>query len=141
MITGILTSFGLGFFYFIGAIPAGVASHAPLWLAALAAWLGYSAGGSVVLVAGAPLREWLTRKLKIDPTPDPTKLFWKIWHRFGIWGLALIAPVSVGPQATAVIALALGEPPRRIQLAISLGIIPWTIGFSILTAFGAHAWK
>jgi hypothetical protein len=137
--TGALTAFGLGFLYFISAIPAGVAAHAPVWLAAVAAWLGYSAGGLVILMAGAPLRNWITRKLKINPTPDPTKLFWRVWHRFGIWGLGLVAPVTVGPQATAVIALALGESPRRIQLAISLGVAPWAVAIGILTAFGAQA--
>jgi hypothetical protein len=137
--TGALTAFGLGFLYFISAIPAGVAAHAPVWLAAVAAWLGYSAGGLVILMAGAPLRNWITRKLKINPTPDPTKLFWRVWHRFGLWGLGLIAPVTIGPQATAVIALALGESPRRIQLAISLGVATWAVAISILTAFGAKA--
>jgi hypothetical protein len=137
--TGALTAFGLGFLYFISAIPAGVAAHAPVWLAAVAAWLGYSAGGLVILMAGAPLRNWITRKLKINPTPDPTKLFWRVWHRFGLWGLGLIAPVTIGPQATAVIALALGESPRRIQLAISLGVAPWAVAIGILTAFGAQA--
>ncbi len=136
---GTLTAFGLGFLYFISAIPAGVAAQAPVWAAAVAAWLGYSAGGLVVLVAGSPLRSWITRKLKIDPQPDPSKLFWRVWHRFGIWGLGLIAPVTIGPQATAVIALALGESPRRIQLAISLGITPWSIAFGVITALGAHA--
>jgi hypothetical protein len=93
----------------------------------------------VILLAGAPLRGWITRKLKINPTPDPTKLFWRVWHRFGLWGLGLIAPVTIGPQATAVIALALGEPPRRIQLAISIGVAPWVIAFGMLTALGVHA--
>jgi membrane protein YqaA with SNARE-associated domain len=139
--TGIFTAFGLGFLYFISAIPGGVAAHAPVWLAATAAWLGYSAGGLVVLAAGAPLRTWITRKMKIDPTPDPTKLFWKVWGRFGLWGLGLIAPVTVGPQVTAVIALALGESPRRIQLAIFLGVLPWVIALGLLTALGAHAFK
>lgn len=139
--TGSLTAFSLGFLYFISAIPAGVAAHAPLWAATTAAWLGYSAGGLVVLLAGAPLRSWITTKLKIDPTPDPSKLFWRVWHRFGIWGLGLFAPVTVGPQATAVIALALGETPLRIQVAISLGVIPWTVAFAFLTATGAHALK
>lgn len=136
--TGLLTAFAFGFVYFIGAIPAGVVAHAPLWLAAVAAWLGYSCGGLVILLAGTPLRSWITRKLKIHATPDPTKLFWKAWHRFGLWGLGLIAPVTVGPQVTAVIALALGESPRRIQLSLSLGVLPWVIAFALLTALGIH---
>ena len=93
----------------------------------------------VILLAGAPLRGWITRKLKINPTPDPTKLFWKAWHRFGLWGLGLIAPVTIGPQATAVIALALGESPRRIQLGISLGVAPWALALGILTSLGLIA--
>ena len=92
-------------------------------------------------MAGAPLRAWITRKLKINPTPDPTKFFWKVWHRFGLWGLGLIAPVTIGPQATAAIALALGERPLRIQLAISLGVFPWAVALGGLTAVGAHAMK
>ena len=141
MLAGFLTSFGLGFVYFISAIPAGVSAHAPLWAAAIAASLGYSFGGIVVLLAGVPLRSWILSKLKIDPTPDPTKLFWRIWARFGLLGLGLIAPVTIGPQATAAVALALGESPARIQLAISLGILPWTFLFALLTSLGSHFWK
>ena len=141
MMTGSLTAFGLGFLYFVSAGPAGVAAHAPVWAATTAAWLGYSAGGLVVLLAGGPLRTWITGKLKIDPTPDSSKLFWRVWHRFGLWGLGLIAPVTIGPQATAAIALALGERPVRIQLAISLGVLPWAVAFGVLTAVGAHALK
>ena len=138
---GVLTSLSLGFFYFVGAIPAGVAAHAPLWIAALAAWLGYCAGGLVILVAGAPLRAWMTRKLKINPTPNSSKFFWKIWHRFGLWGLAFVAPVSVGPQTTAILSLALGESPKRILLAIAVGIIPWVVLSGYLTSVGFHFWK
>lgn len=142
--TGALTAFGIGLFYFVGAIPAGVAAHAPLWLAAFSAWLGYSAGGLMVLAGGVPLRNWLFQKLKLSKTPDPTKFFWRIWARFGLWGLAFIAPVTIGPQATAAIALALGESSGRIQMAISVGILPWVVVFSVLTALGslgAHALK
>jgi len=135
--TGILTSFGLGFLYFISAIPAGMAAHAPVLAAALAAWLGYSAGGLVVLLAGAPLRDWISRKLKIDPKPDNSKLFWKVWSCFGLWGLGLIAPITIGPQVTAILALALGESPRRIQLAIVLGVFPWVIVLGFLASLGS----
>ena len=136
--SGLLTAFSLGFLYFITAIPAGVAAGSPVVPATLAAWLGYTLGGTAILIAGTPLRARVMRKLKVDPRPDPAKFFWRIWKRFGLWGLGLIAPVTIGPQATALIALALGEPPRRIQLAISLGVTPWVIAFGVFTELGLH---
>jgi hypothetical protein len=137
--TGTLTALGLGFLYFVAAIPAGVAAGSPVLFAAMAAWLGYSLGGGVILLTGAPLRDLIMRKLKVNPHPDPTKLFWRIWERFGLWGLGLVAPVTIGPQATALICLSLGETPRRIQMAISLGVLPWVIGFSVVAGLGLHA--
>jgi len=134
--TGLSTAFGLGFLYFIAAIPAGVVAGTSAWLAGLAAGLGYVAGAAVVLLAGAPLREWLVRKLKIPVARDPSKLVWRMWERGGLLGLCLVAPVTIGPQATAVVALAVGEKPRRILAAVALGILPWCVIFAVLTAFG-----
>ena len=136
--TGIATAFGLGFIYFITAIPAGTAAGASAWLAGVAAWVGYSAGGAIVLVAGAPLRSWLVRKLKIPTERDTSKFIWRAWDRWGLAGLALIAPVTIGPQATAVIALAVGEKWPRILAAISLGVLPWVVVFAVLTSFGVR---
>ncbi|MDA0293338.1 MAG: hypothetical protein O3A75_01945 [Verrucomicrobia bacterium] len=134
--TGLFTAFGLGFVYFMASIPAATAAGANAWVAGLAAGMGYVAGGAVVLLAGAPLREWLVRKLKIPVERDPSKLVWRIWERGGLPGLCLLAPVTIGPQATAVIALAAGERPSRIMAAIALGVAPWCAGFAALTAFG-----
>lgn len=136
MLTGMATAFGLGFLYFVAAVPAGVAAGAPAWLAGLAAGLGYVAGAGVALVAGAPLRAWLVRKLNIPVERDPSKLVWRMWERGGLLGLCLVAPVTIGPQATAVIALAVGEKPRRIVAAVAVGILPWCVLFAALTAFG-----
>lgn len=141
MIAGLLAALGLGFLYFVGAIPAAVATGCPVPLAALAAWIGYSLGGLVVIVAGAPLRDWISGKLKVNPRPDPTKLFWRIWERFGLWGLGLVAPVTIGPQAMALVCLSLGESPRRIQIAITLGVLPWVIGFAVIAGFGLKAFR
>ena len=134
--TGLSTAFGLGFLYFIAAVPAGVAAGAPAWLAGLVAGFGYVAGAGVVLLAGAPLREWLVRKLKSPVERDPSKLVWRMWERGGLLGLCLVAPVTIGPQATAVIALAVGEKPRRILAAVAVGVLPWCAAFAALTALG-----
>ena len=122
--------------YFIAAIPAGTASGAAVGWAALAAWLGYSAGALIVLIAGAPLREWVVRKLKVPVQRDPSKLVWRVWDRWGLAGLGLLAPVTIGPQASAVLALAIGEKTPRILAALSLGVVPWCVAFAVLTAYG-----
>ncbi len=132
--TGI--AFGLGFLYFLGAIPAGVAAGAPLWVAAVFAWLGYSAGSLLVLVAGTPLRDWLVRKLKIPVERDSSKLIWRIWEKWGLAGLGLVAPVTIGPQIGSVLALAVGERPVRVLVFLSLGVIPWCVLFAALVGLG-----
>ncbi len=136
--SGIATAFGLGFLYFLGAVPAGAAAGAPVWVAAVAAWAGYSAGGAVVLSAGAPLRAWLVRRLKIPVARDPSKLVWRVWGRWGLVGLGLLAPVTVGPQAGGILALAVGERPFRILVALSAGVIPWCVLFAVLVSFGVN---
>ena len=137
-IAGTSTAFGLGFVYFIASVPAGMAAGAGAWTAAIAAWLGYTAGGAVVLVAGAPLRSWLVRKLRIPAERDTSKFIWRAWDRWGLAGLALLAPVTIGPQATAIIALAVGEKWPRILAAVSLGVLPWSVMFASFAAFGIN---
>lgn len=134
--TGLSTAFGLGAIYFIAAIPAGVAAGTSAWGAGAAAWFGYTAGGLVVLLAGAPLRNWLVKKLKIPVERDPSKFIWRMWDKAGLIGLCLIAPVTIGPQATAVIALAMGERTLRIVTFIALGVAPWCAVFAVLTVWG-----
>jgi len=133
---GMAAALGLGFAYFIAAIPAAAAAGLPVWAAGLAAWFGYSAGAGVVLLAGAPLRAWLVIKLRIPVERDSTKWVWKVWDRAGLPGLGLLAPVTVGPQAGSILALAVGERPARIFAALSLGVIPWCVGFCILVSLG-----
>jgi len=134
--TGLSTAFGLGFVYFIAAIPAGVAAGANVWIAPIVAGFGYVVGGAVILLACPPLRDWLVKKLKIPVERDPSKLIWKMWDKGGLMGLCLVAPVTIGPQATSVIALAMGERTPRIVAAVALGVAPWCVLFAVLTAWG-----
>ena len=131
-----MTVFGLGIAYFILAIPAGVALGLPPGMAAVCAWAGYTAIGAAMLVIGAPARRWLERKFHVSPRPDPKKFFWRVWLRWGMPGLGLLAPVTCGPYFAALIALALGERPRRLMFWIAAGAVPWCIVFAVLAAGG-----
>ena len=137
LLSALSTAFGLGFIYFISAIPAGVLAGAPLWAAAFMAWLGYTMGAAAVLLL-TPLRLWLTKKLKISPTIDETKLFWRVWNRYGVIGLGLIAPVTIGPQISALLVLALGVAPARVLFWISAGAIPSALGLALAVKLGTH---
>jgi Putative small multi-drug export protein len=132
----IVTVFGLGIAYFVAAIPAGVAMRLDPAVAALSAWAGYSTIAAAMLGIGTPARRWLESRFKISTRPDPEKLFWRIWLRWGLPGLALLAPVTCGPYFAALIALALGERPLRLLLWISLGVVPWCIFFAGMAATG-----
>jgi hypothetical protein len=133
-----LTVFGLGIIYFLAAIPTGVAMHLGVGLSAFCAWLGYTTIAAAMLIIGAPARRWLAEKFKISAQPNPEKLFWRVWIRWGLPGLALLAPVTCGPYLAALIALALGERPQRVLLWIALGVIPWCILFAVMVGTGSR---
>jgi hypothetical protein len=136
MLAAIISTFGLAFFYFIAAIPAGAALQLPIWIAALTAGLSYAAGVIVVVLIGAPLRERLTKRFHISTTHDPHKLIWRVWDRYGLIGLSLLAPVTLGAQMGALIGLSLGVKPRSLVIGMSLGIIPWCMGIGVAVALG-----
>lgn len=136
-LAGILTVLGLGFVYFVGAVPAGVALKMDPSVAAFIAWIGYSFGSWIVVLVGKPLQEFAKTRIKLLREPrDESKFFWKVWKRFGLPGLALIAPISVGPQTGSLVAMVLGEKPARVGFWFTMGIIPYAIGFALVAAFG-----
>lgn len=132
------TVFGLGVVYFVAAIPAGVALKLSPLVAAICAWAGYTAIAAAMLLIGEPARKWVERKFKISLHPDPKKLFWRVWGRFGMPGLGLLAPVTCGPYFAAIFALALGEKPIRLMVWIAGGAIPWCILFAGLATAGVN---
>jgi len=135
-IPAIVSTFGLAFFWFIGAIPAGAALNLALPIAALTAWISYAAGVAVIVLIGAPLRERIIRRFNLSLEHDPNKLFWRAWDRFGLIGLGLLAPVTVGSQIGALIGLALGVSSLRLLIAMVVGAALWTLVIAGLVAVG-----
>jgi len=134
----ILSVFGMGVAYFLAAIPMGVAMQLHPAVAAISAWAGYTAIGAAMLLIGTPARQWVQRRFKISTEPDRKKLFWRVWLRWGMPGLGLLAPVTCGPYFAVLIGLALGERPLRVILWVAGGAVPWCVLFAILAAAG---WK
>lgn len=134
--SALLGTLGLGALYFISAPAAGIALGLDWRVAALIAWVGYSAAGVLVASLGAPARDFLTRKFKRLPDLSGHKIFRRCWERGGLIGLGLIAPVTIGPKGAALVGLAAGEKPARLVAAIAAGAIPWAIGLAWATNCG-----
>ncbi|MBL8119954.1 MAG: hypothetical protein J0L63_17900 [Anaerolineae bacterium] len=138
LLAGVMSTFGLGFFYFIASIPAGMALGLPGWVAAVTAWLSYTLGVVLVVAVGAPVRAWLARRFKLADEPDPDKLIWRIWKRYGLAGLALLAPVTVGSQIGALLGVSMGVKPRALLVGMSLGVAVWCAGIALAVTLGVQ---
>jgi len=129
---------GIG--HFLSAIPGGVMTLGlPPWLSTLAAYAGYVAIAAVTLALGTKARDWVVQRFKLSLTPDPSKFFWRVWQRWGVAGLGLLAPFTCGPYIAAIIAVALGSKPRNVLFWIAIGCIPTALVLYVLTHSGAQA--
>jgi len=135
LLSSLASVFGLGFIYFVAALPTGAALGLPMVVAMLTAWFGYSVGALVIVLIGEPLRKKLAARFRWNPNPEKPGFVLRAWKRWGLPALAVLAPVTIGPQVAVVAGLTLGVPALRLVVAVSLGVIPWCIGFG-LAAYG-----
>ncbi|MCI4671214.1 MAG: hypothetical protein MRZ79_23950 [Bacteroidia bacterium] len=63
--------------------------------------------------------------------PDNPKGVYKVWHRYGLIGVSMLAPF-LSPMICVGVAVSFKEDPRRIIFYNGLSIIIWTIIFALL---------
>jgi hypothetical protein len=131
----ILSIFALAFISFWPAIPSGVALGLEPLVVILTTSLSYSAGVALVLLLGKPVQVWLSRRFN-RTVENPNSPLRRAWNRFGVIGLGLLAPITVGAQIGAVIGLALNVPPRKLFLSMTLGALLWSTALALAAHFG-----
>ncbi len=130
--------FGWAFFSFWSSIPAGIALSVSPVLVALTATFSYGSGAALVVLAGAPLRERIRRRMEnhasdgdnIGEAPPKRRMIIIVenaWQRYGLIGLAILAPMTVGSQIGAVIGLGFGAKPVPLVVALTLGALGWAV--------------
>jgi hypothetical protein len=132
----LVSVFGLAFVYMLGAIPLGLGLRLSPVTIIITATLAYAAGVAIVVLPGQRVRDWLTKKLGDRATIKPDSFVGKIWARFGLPGLGLIAPVTTGAQIGALIGLAFNASPRALLFWMTLGGLLWTIVLTLLVTAG-----
>ena len=140
-IAALISVFGIAFLYFWASIPAGIAQGLSPVLVVITASLSYAAGVGIVVLAGQPIRDWLMKRLGGKGAVNPNSTIRRVWDRYGLIGLALLAPVTVGAQTGAIIGISLNAPPRRLFILMSLGGLLWGIIVAVLVSLGVAAVK
>jgi hypothetical protein len=98
--------------------------------------LSYACGAAVVTLLGERVRDWVMRRLGRKADVNPDSLIRRIWDKYGLVGLGLLAPVAVGAQIGAALGLAMNGQPRRLFLALALGGLAWSIALTIAISLG-----
>lgn len=137
----VISLFGLAFFYFWPAMPAGLAMGLHPALVVATATLSYVSGAALMLVAGERVRAWMIRRLRRGQTPDsdsPGRLR-RLFDRFGVVGLGLLAPMTVGSQTGALLGLALSARPRMVLAWMAVGALGWALLITLVALLGQAA--
>jgi uncharacterized membrane protein len=98
--------------------------------------MSYAAGVGLVAALGQPVRQRLLRRLGGKIASSPNSAIRRAWDRYGLVGLALLAPVTTGAQVGAALGLAFGVPPRRLFVAMSLGATLWALLITTAATLG-----
>ncbi|MCZ8523273.1 MULTISPECIES: small multi-drug export protein [Paenibacillus] len=60
----------------------------------------------------------------------------RIWEKYGVPGLALVAPVLLGTDLAALVALTFGSSRRWVMLWMTISLVLWTVLMTVGSVYG-----
>jgi uncharacterized membrane protein len=104
--------------------------------------VAFSGNFLLILVLGVffnKIDKWRKNRKQKKGVQNPTskeRRSREIWEKYGIPGLALLAPILVGTDIAAIIALTLGNSKIRVVGWMTISLAVWTIIFAIGSVYG-----
>lgn len=137
MIQAVTAMFSLSFFSFWTSIPAGLAMGLSPVVVFFTAIFSYVAGILIVLLPGERIRAWFLNRYqrRHDDAAEPS-LIRRVWNQYGIIGLGLLGPMTVGAQIGTALGLSLNAPPRKLFIWMTLGAVAWSLILTVIFALG-----
>lgn len=92
----------------------------------------------LLLIMMDRIKQWYLKKLENAGKEKNKKVqrAESLFRKYGIPGLAFIGPFFVGSHFTALMAVILGGSPKATFWWVTLSVIMWTMGISLLFQFG-----
>ena len=131
----VLTVLGLAVVELWAAIPAGLALDLHPVLTGVVSAVGAILGVLIILILGEGVRNWLLRRRGGGEKRQHGRIY-RIWIRYGVAGLGLLAPLLTGAPLGAALGIAFGAPASRLFLWMSVGIMAWSALLTVAAALG-----
>jgi hypothetical protein len=125
LIIKVITVIGIAFIELWAAIPLGFALKLHPVLTGAASALGACLAAMAVIFFGDRLRKWLLRDK--EPGQKNSGKVYRIWEKYGVIGLGLLAPLLTGALIGAAVGVSLGAAPGRLYFWLVTGITLWTV--------------
>jgi hypothetical protein len=121
-------------------IPTGLVLGLPPVLSGVTATVGALLGATLVTLAGERLQRWVYNWRWFAKRRERLE---RLWNRYGLIGVAFQSPVFAGTLLSALVALGLGAPPRRLLFWIGVSLVFWgavltgavVLGFSLFESW------
>jgi hypothetical protein len=132
----LLAVFGLGAVELWAAVPAGLALRLhPLTIGATAT-LGALVGILVVGLLGERVRAGLLRWLGGESGGRYEGRIARLWARYGVVGLGLLAPLLIGAPLGTALGMTFGAPTGRLLFWMSVGAVLCSVSLTVAGTVG-----
>jgi uncharacterized membrane protein len=122
-------------------IPAGIVAGMSPAATVVLALAGNTSTVVLVAVAGEQmLTWWQQRRPACHERPSRrTQRARGLAQRWGVPGLAFLAPVTTGTHLATLAALTTGATTRRVVVWMTVGLVFWSVAVAVLTLIGVDA--
>ncbi len=146
MIWELIVAFGLAatpWIELLVVIPLGLAWGLPPVPLAIVVFAGNTASVLPIVWLHGWWRAWRAKRRAakgepLDEQPHSKRGEWarRLWNRYGLPGLALLAPLVTGVHLATAIALLSGAPRRAVIFWMLASMVLWTVGVTVVTYYG-----
>ena len=123
------------------AIPTGFIMGLDPILISIASIAGTMVGVLIAYKLTKRIRQWIIERYLYRGEQKPKSRLYRIWQKYGIIGLGLLAPLFTGAPIGTAIGLTFDAPRGRLLVWITIGVVVWGVGLTLAGGLGILVFK
>ncbi len=127
------------FFEVVAVIPIGIATGLQAIPVTIVAFAGNMTTILILITLTDQTKRWLARRKEKKGKNKSEKKQRRaafVWRKYGLPGLALLAPFITGSHLGAVLAMSFGGTKKQITIWMTISIVAWAIIMGVASHYG-----